>query len=220
MVTIEIYADPICPWCFIGKKRLEAALALRPDVKTEIRWRTFQLNPDMPNDGMERQSYLSAKFGGAGRANEIYSHIRKVGEQVGIPFAFDRIHRTPNTMKAHRLIRYAQTQEDASGPTGMTDRLVESLYTSYFLNGADIGSDDILLDLAEDVGLDRTAVQTYLDGRMNEAELQSEDMLARRLGIGGVPCFIVDGRYALSGAQEPEAFLPLLEMAMQEAAVE
>ena len=191
MITIDVFSDPICPWCYIGKKRLDQALAARPDLPIAVRWRAFQLNPDMPRDGMDRQSYLSAKF--------------------GIDFQFDKIPRTPSTLNAHRLIRYAQRPgvEKADG-------LMPALFQAYFIDGKDIGDVAVLLDIAQAVGLDRPAVQEYLNSREDEDEVQAEDVFARRLGIGGVPCFIIDGKYALSGAQEPEAFLPLLDMAVQE----
>ena len=191
MITIDVFSDPICPWCYIGKKRLDQALAARPDLPIAVRWRAFQLNPDMPRDGMDRQSYLSAK--------------------VGIDFQFDKIPRTPSTLNAHRLIRYAQRPgvEKADG-------LMPALFQAYFIDGKDIGDVAVLLDIAQAVGLDRPAVQEYLNSREDEDEVQAEDVFARRLGIGGVPCFIIDGKYALSGAQEPEAFLPLLDMAVQE----
>jgi len=211
MITIDVFSDPICPWCYIGKKRLEEALAARPDVPVSIRWRTFQLNPDMPNEGMDRQAYLSAKFGGPDRAADVYGHIRKVGDQVGIDFQFDAIPRTPSTLKAHRLIRLTQRDHpDASEP------LVQAMFKAYFLDGRDIGDIDELVSLAVEAGLKGDPVRTYLEGNEDLDEVKAEDAFARRLGIGGVPCFIVEGKYALSGAQEPEAFLPVLDMAVQE----
>lgn len=211
MITIDVFSDPICPWCFIGKKRLDEALAARPDIPVTVRWRAFQLNPDMPRDGMDRQTYLSAKFGGAERAGEVYGHIRRVGSQVGIDFQFERIPRTPSTLKAHRLIRYAHRPN-----VDRANDLVPALFQAYFLDGRDIGADHILLDIAASVGMDKDDVTAYLATDEDENEVQAEDVYARRLGIGGVPCFIVDGKYALSGAQEPEAFLPILDMALQE----
>lgn len=211
MITIDVFSDPICPWCFIGKKRLDEALAARPDIPVTVRWRAFQLNPDMPRDGMDRQTYLSAKFGGAERAGEVYGHIRRVGSQVGIDFQFERIPRTPSTLKAHRLIRYAHRPN-----VDRANDLVPALFQAYFLDGRDIGADEILLDIAASVGMDKDDVTAYLATDEDENEVQAEDVYARRLGIGGVPCFIVDGKYALSGAQEPEAFLPILDMALQE----
>jgi predicted DsbA family dithiol-disulfide isomerase len=162
---------------------------------------------------MDRKAYLTAKFGGADRALEIYGHIRAVGEQVGIPFRFEDIPRTPSTLNAHRLIRYAQQ----SGTSG-ADALVPLLFEAYFLQGRDLGDLDVLVDIAAEAGLDAMATRAYLESGADTDEIQAEDVFARRLGIGGVPCFIIDGKYALSGAQEPEAFLPLLDMAMQESA--
>ncbi|MDF1747652.1 MAG: DsbA family oxidoreductase [Alphaproteobacteria bacterium] len=213
MITIDVFSDPICPWCYIGKKRLDAALAARPDLPVSVRWRAFQLNPDMPRDGMDRQSYLSAKFGGEDRASEVYGQIQRVGAQVGIDFQFDRIPRTPSTLNAHRLIRYAQRPD-----VDKAEGLMPALFQAYFMEGKDIGDISVLLDIAESLGLNRPEVQEYLNSRAEEDEVQAEDVFARRLGIGGVPCFIIDGKYALSGAQEPEAFLPLLDMAVQEQA--
>lgn len=190
---------------------MDEALALRPDMPVKIRWRAFQLNPDMPREGMDRQDYLSAKFGGKDRAEEVYGHIRQVGTQAGIDFQFEQIPRTPSTMKAHRLIRFAQGTD---GPE--SDKLVPLLFEAYFLEGRDIGEDSVLLDLAERAGLDPERSKAYLDSGDDEDEVQAEDVFARRLGIGGVPCFIINGKYALSGAQEAEAFLPLLDMAEKE----
>lgn len=211
MITIDVFSDPICPWCFIGKKRLDEALAARPDIPVTVRWRAFQLNPDMPRAGMDRQAYLSAKFGGADRAGEVYGHIRRVGSQVGIDFQFERIPRTPSTLKAHRLIRYSHRPE-----VDTANALVPALFQAYFLEGKDIGTDEVLLNIAENVRMKRDAVAAYLASDEDESEVQAEDVYARRLGIGGVPCFIIEGKYALSGAQEPEAFLPILDMALQE----
>lgn len=210
-MQIDIFSDPICPWCFIGKKRLEAARALRPGVGLQIRWRAFQLNPDMPPEGMDRQTYLSVKFGGADRAQELYGHIKDVGDQVGIPFKFDSITRTPSTMPAHRLIRHAQRPG-----VGKAEPLIDALFNAYFLDARDIGDIDVLVEIAEGVGLDGDDVRKLLEGDDYADEIRAEDSFARRIGIGGVPCFIVDGKYALSGAQEPESFLPLFDMADQE----
>lgn len=210
-MQIDIFSDPICPWCFIGKKRLDAARALRPDLDLRIRWRAFQLNPDMPHGGMDRQTYLNVKFGGPDRAQELYGHIARVGQEVGIPFDFNGIPRTPNTLAAHRLIRFAQQPEQSQA-----DALVQALFDAYFLENRDIGDRETLLAIAEGAGLDRKAAADILDGDAYGEEIRAEDAYARRMGIGGVPCFIVNGKYALSGAQEPESFLPLFDMASQE----
>ncbi len=208
-MEIDIYSDPICPWCYIGKRRLERALGLREEHKPRIRWRAFQLNPDMPEGGMERAQYLALKFGGADRAGQLYDNIRRVGETVGIEFAFDRIARTPNTIQAHRLIRYA------SG-TPYSDAIIEALFRCYFVEGGEIENSESLVALAVEAGLDAETIAAYMTGDENLDEVRREDGSARRLGIQGVPCFIINNQYALSGAQEPEAFFPLFEMAAQE----
>ncbi len=210
-MLIDVFSDPICPWCFIGKRRLEAAQALRPQAAIQVRWRAFQLNPDMPPDGLDRAEYLRIKFGGGTRVRDVYDHIGRIGAQVGIDFAFDRIQRTPNTLDAHRLIRHAQTVAPQR-----TDALVERLFRAYFLEGRDIGDLDTLAALAGEGGLDPDAVQEMLDAEDYIDEIAAEDDFARRSGIAGVPCFIVAGRYALSGAQEPESFLPLIDVAAQD----
>ncbi|MCH7930535.1 MAG: DsbA family oxidoreductase, partial [Proteobacteria bacterium] len=146
-MQIEIVSDVICPWCFIGKRRLERALAARPGLDVETTWRPFQLNPDMPPEGMERQSYLAAKFGSADRAAQLYAEISKAGAVEGIDFAFDRIARTPNTIDAHRLIRFA-------GGDGAQDAVSELLFRRYFLDGADLGDRERLAEIGAEAGLD------------------------------------------------------------------
>lgn len=212
VMQIDIYSDPVCPWCFIGKRRFERALAARPAARPSVRWRAFQLNPAMPDDGTERQAYLMTKFGSPGNAQRLYGHIGQVGAAEGIEFRFDRIGVTPNTVDAHRMIRFAGRE----GPDGAVDAMVEAQFRAYFLEGRDIGDPDVLAVLAADAGLDAGAARAYLAGDADIAEVREEDMHARRAGIEGVPCFIVNTRYALSGAQEPEAFLALFDMALQE----
>ena len=208
-MQIDIFSDPICPWCFIGKRRLERALSQRTAVQPRIRWRAFQLNPAMPEQGMERQAYLSAKFGSASDAERLYGHIAQVGAVEGIPFAFDRIEITPNTVNAHRLIRLA-------GRAGKQDDVVQALFDAYFLLGRDIGDRTTLISIAVEAGLDAVEVDTLLAGPDEVDVVRNEDMRARQLGIEGVPCFIVNKRYALSGAQEPEAFFSIFDMVTEE----
>lgn len=214
-MIVDIFSDPICPWCFIGKKRLKEALELRPNLPVTVRWRAFQLNPDMPPEGMDRQTYLNVKFGGADRAGQIYGRIRDVGTAVGIDFQFEKIARTPNTIPAHRLIRFAQRPE-----IDKANAVTDLLFDAYFLNGQLIGELETLLDIGEKAGIDRDALKAYFETDEDADEILAEDQHARRLGIGGVPCFIIDGKYALSGAQEAESFLPIFDMAAQEAAQE
>lgn len=204
-MRIDIFSDVICPWCFIGKKRLEKALTLRPLQDLQIHWRAFQLNPGMPEEGMDRQAYLAAKFGGPESAQRIYDTVGAAGRRSGVDFAFDKITRTPNTVAAHRLVRLAER-------FGRQDAMVDSLFQAYFLQGRNLSDKDGLVDIAADAGLDQAAARAFLDGDEETEAVLAEDAYARKLGIGGVPCFIVDGRYALSGAQEPEAFLPVFDL--------
>jgi predicted DsbA family dithiol-disulfide isomerase len=208
-MRIDIFSDVICPWCFIGKRRLEKALALRPRADVHIHWRAFQLNPGMPEDGMERGAYLAAKFGGPEAAQRIYDTVGAAGLRTGVNFAFDRIRRTPNTVAAHRLIRFADR-------FGKQDATVEALFQAYFQDGRLIGDKTVLAEIAAEAGLDANATSDFLAGGEETEAVLAEDVYARQLGIGGVPCFIVDGRYALSGAQEPEAFLPLFDLVAAE----
>lgn len=211
-MEIDIYSDPVCPWCYIGKRRLERALELRHEHKPLIRWRAFQLNPDMPKEGIERKRYLTLKFGGVERARQLYDNIRRVGITVGIDFAFDRIARTPNTIQAHRLIRFANE-------TPQSEAIIEALFQRYFIEGGAIDDIDGLITLGIATGLDAETVTTYMKSDEHLEAVRHEDSAARRLGIQGVPCFIINNQYALSGAQEPEAFYPIFEMAAQERAV-
>ena len=210
-MRIDIVSDVICPWCFIGKRRLEKALAQRPEVAAEVTWRPFQLNPDMPADGMDRPAYLTAKFGSAAQADRLYRNIAAAGAGVDIPFDFARIRRTPNTRRAHALIRHALAE-------GAGDAMVERLFRAYFVEGRDVGQSATLIELAREIGLEQGAVEASLDDRAIEERVIAEDRGARRIGINAVPCFIFEGQYAVSGAQEPEFFLPIFDLVRNEAA--
>ncbi len=207
-MIIDIVSDVVCPWCFIGKRRLERALAVRGRDDVQIVWRAFQLNPDMPREGMDRAHYLAAKFGSAAQARRIYDEIAETGAAEGIAFAFSRIARTPNTLDAHRLIRLAAAE-------GRQDAVVEALFRAYFLDGIDIGAREALIAIAERAGIAREIAETYLASQDALDAVRREDLGARRLGITGVPCFIVNGRYAISGAQAPEIFLRVFETVEQ-----
>ncbi|WP_119458748.1 DsbA family oxidoreductase [Rhodospirillaceae bacterium SYSU D60014] len=208
-MKLDIFSDTICPWCFIGKRRLERALAARPQPGLTIRWRAFQLNPTMPLEGMDRRHYFDAKFGSAERASRIYDAMRAAGAAEGIAFAFERIERTPNTLKSHRLLRLAATH-------GRQEQLLEALFRVYFLEGRDISDTAVLLHVAADAGLESAYVADWLDGDAEAEAALAEDMLARRHGINGVPCFVFNGRFALSGAQEPEALFQLFDLARED----
>ena len=204
--TIDIISDTVCPWCLIGKRRFERALAQRPDLEVQVDWRPYQLNPDMPREGVDRETYLEAKFGGPERAQQIYDRIRDAGAEENIDFDFARIPKTPNTLDSHRLIRWA-------GSAGVQDLVVERLFQAYFENGEDIGDRQVLLAIAEEAGMDRGLVADLLEDEADTDLIRKEDTLARQMGVEGVPCFIIDRKYVVSGAQDPEVFLKAFEMA-------
>ena len=204
-MIIDIVSDAICPWCYIGKRRLEKALVMAPQPDLQIGWRPFQLNPDMPAEGMDRKEYLRLKFGDAAGGNR-YQAVEDAGRGEGIPFAFDRIKRTPNTILAHRLIRYATRVH-------LQDEVVETLFRAYFTEGEDIGDRATLVKLAAAAGLDGTTVDAYLGGAEDDDTIRAEDAFARQIGISGVPCFIIDRQYAISGAQPAEAFIEVFDLA-------
>jgi predicted DsbA family dithiol-disulfide isomerase len=204
-MRIDIVSDVICPWCYIGKRRLAQALQQRPEVEAEILWHPFQLNPDMPPEGMARDRYIAAKFGGGQHANRIYQNVTEVGATVGIPFHFERIQVTPSTRDAHRLIRRATEAGDA-------DPLVEALFNAYFIEGRNIGDRVILAEIAQKAGLDGEEAARFLASPDGAEEVVAEDMSARRIGINAVPCFIFERKYVVSGAQEAEFFFPLFDL--------
>ena len=204
-MQVSIVSDTICPWCYIGKRRFERAHAGRPADLT-VEWRPFQLNPDMPADGVDRQRYMVAKFGSEERVAEIFGSIEQAGESEGIQFAFDRIARTPNTVDSHRLIEYA-------GQRGAQDPVVEALFRRYFEQGEDIGDRAVLEAAGVDGGLDEGDLRRFLAGFDGADHVRTESEAASRMGISGVPCFIFEGKYAVSGAQPPDVFERVFELA-------
>jgi predicted DsbA family dithiol-disulfide isomerase len=208
-LTIDVVSDVVCPWCFIGKRRLEGALALyakaHPDAPAPtVTWRPFQLNPGMPDEGMSRAEYVQRKFGDRGGA--VYDRVTAVGREVGIPFSFDRIARQPNTLAAHSLIELAETR-------GAQDALVEAFFRAYFLDGADLTTRANLVAIAAGAGLDRAEVEAWLDDTNARDLAGAEDQRAREIGIEGVPFFIFNGRVALSGAHPAETLLEAMRQA-------
>lgn len=200
-LMVEVYSDVICPWCYVGKRRLERALAqLHGTVQVQVRWRPFQLNPTMPKEGIDRKTYLEAKFGGSEAAQAIYGQVARAGAEEGIPFAFERIARTPNTLTAHRLIWLA-------GHYGKQDAMVEMLFRQYFLEGGDIENVEMLSHAAVSAGFDQTAIKTFLISNEGVEEVKAEEATGHRLGIRAVPYFLLNGTSALSGAQPPDQFL-------------
>ena len=196
-VNVDIVSDVMCPWCYISKRKLEDALGSLPEnVEVDIRWRPYQLDPTLPKEGKDRQLYLSEKFGGSEQAREIYSRIVDAGNEANIPFAFDSIAVSPNTLDAHRVIRWA-----ASEAPGVQDRLVEILFRMFFTEGRNIGDNAVLLEAAEEAGMDRAITESLLTGDADRAEVEQEIEVARKMGVTGVPCFILENKYAVMGAQ-------------------
>lgn len=207
-MKIEFIFDTVCPWCYVGKRRLERALSQRPDTRTEIVWRPFLLNPDIPAEGIDRRAYLDRKFGGPARVNRIHAAVAAAGNAEGIVFAFDRISRAPNTLNSHRLIRFA-------AGFGRQPETVETLYRAYFIDGLDIGLIPVLVGLAEKLGMPADLVEPYLRSDADVGAVLNDNARAHRQGVNGVPCLILDGAYALAGAQEPDILLRLIDIARQ-----
>ncbi len=202
--TLDVLSDPICPWCYIGKVKLDRALAQRPDHDLDIFWRPYQLNPEMPAEGMDRMTYLETKFGGPDRAKAIYGQIESAALAAGLNVDFSKIKRTPNTFDAHRLIRWARS-------TGHQQAVVDSLFVRYFEQGEDIGDRALLLEVAEGVGLDQELLVRLYDEDADRDLLSNEEALARQMGVSGVPTFILGEKFAFVGAQETKAWLDVLD---------
>ncbi|PUE61263.1 hypothetical protein B9Z36_05130 [Limnohabitans sp. Rim8] len=214
-LTIDVVSDVVCPWCYVGKRRLERALALlavqHPDVDPEVRWHTFQLNPDMTPEGMARADYVRNKFGDEGSA--IYERVAGVGKEVGISFAFDRIVRQPNTVVAHSLIAVSE-------PGMVQDAMVEAFFKAYFLDGLDLTQASVLLDIAESAGMDRMVAEQHLQNSALHSQTIDSDKAAREMGITGVPFFIFNRQVGLSGAHESETLLQGMVEAMNATATD
>ena len=199
-IAIDIVSDVMCPWCFIGKRNLEAAISTLDGIDVSLHWRPYQLDPTLPKEGKDREAYLADKFGGIERANELYQNVVNAGAAAGIPFDFDAIRVSPNTLDAHRLIHWAGGQGEE-----VQDRVVERLFSMYFLEGRNIGNDDTLIEAAADAGMDREIVSGLLSGDADREAVRSSIAQAQSMGVRGVPFFILDQRYAISGAQPPAA---------------
>ena len=206
-MDIQVIFDTICPWCFIGKRRMEQALKLRSHVETRLIWRPFLLNREMPADGIDRTDYLVRKFGSEARVRRIYGAIAQAGESVDIDFAFDRITRTPNSVDSHRLIQYGIAE-------GKGDRLVETLFVEYFVGGRDVGRKDVLVEIGGRAGLDTDDLAEYLDGEDGVEFVYDENTRAHRMGVNGVPAFVFNSKMVISGAQEPQILARMIDAAL------
>jgi predicted DsbA family dithiol-disulfide isomerase len=196
-MQIDVISDTVCPWCYIGKRRLERAIRLRPQIEFQVRWRPFQLDPTTPAEGVDRKTYIERKFGNSDKIKPIHAALLKAGDGEGIDFAFEKIARTPNTINSHRLIRWSQAM-------GFQDKVVEGLFKSYFIEGADIGQTEVLKRIAAEAGMDDELVEDLLNSDIDLDKVQHEDSMARKIGINGVPTFLIGGKILVNGAQDAE----------------
>ncbi|OWU75499.1 DsbA family oxidoreductase [Phaeobacter sp. 22II1-1F12B] len=196
-VALDILSDPICPWCYIGKAHLETALAATPDHPFVIQWHPFQLNPEMPAEGMDRRAYLEAKFGGKEGAIKAYAPVVEHAEKAGLNINFEGIARTPNTLDAHRLIHWA-------GIERKQNEAVNALFNAYFVEGRDIGDAEVLGDIADMIGMDASVIRKLLESDADREDISRRDSEARSMGVTSVPTFIVAGKHAVPGAQPPD----------------
>lgn len=209
-MQIDVISDSICPWCYIGKRRLEKAIAARPDLTFDVIWRPYQLNPDTPREGYDRKAYMQAKFGGTDQAKGVYKVVAATAREEGLEFALEKQQRIPNTLDSHRLNHWAHT-------AGVQDAVIEGLFRAYFMDGADIGDPAVLVKVAKDAGMDAGVVAKLLAGDADRELVLREEAVARRMGVSGVPCFIVDQRLVMVGAQETDMLLRTIDHAAEQA---
>ena len=204
-LSVDVISDVICPWCFIGKRRLEKAIAAHGEP-VKVQWHAFQLNPTMPKEGISRREYRIRKFGSWERSMQLDANIVATGKDEGIHFNFDRMERTPNTVDAHRLIWVADKE-------GVQDAVVEALFRAYFTEGRDISSQQTLLEVVSEAGLDRGKAEAVLKGDEGMDAIKDAGDEARRLRVDSVPFFVINGKITLSGAQQPDTFLEAFRQA-------
>jgi len=204
-MQIDVISDTVCPWCFIGKRRLMRAMEQRPAIAFDVKWRPYRLDPTVPKGGMDRQAYMRAKFGDDPmKIVEMYKLIAQEGTKDGIAFDFAAVTRRPDSLDSHRLIRWAESH-------GVQDEVVERLFIAYFENGEDIGDIRVLADIADLSGMDGIEVAQMLDGDTDTALVEREDAIAHEMGVTGVPAMIFGSKLAVSGAREPEVLLSVID---------
>lgn len=207
-MRVDIIFDTICPWCFVGKRRLERALAQRPTVAAQIHWRPFLLNPDMPEQGIPRAAYLERKFGGAARVTRMLNSLAEAGKAESIDFCFDAIQVTPNSVDSHRLVQFAHRH-------GVANQAVEALFQAYFVHGRNIGDRDELLSITEHCDLSADEFERMLNSNEGRGEIYLDNAQTHRLSINGVPCFIFENAYGIAGAQDPDILVRMIDMAIE-----
>jgi len=208
-MQIDVISDTICPWCYIGKRRLEQALSLRPSMTFEVRWRPFQLDPSTPVEGVDRKTHLEQKFGSLEKLKPVQAALEAAGREVGITFNFDRIARTPNTLNSHRLIRWAHS-------LGLQDEIVEGLFRAYFVEGKDIGDMKVLAQIGDIVGMDGELVEELLNSDADVESVTQQDSMARKFGVQGVPSFLLGGRTLVMGAEDAETLASMIDRAVSD----
>lgn len=221
-IKIDIVSDVVCPWCYLGKVRLELALGALKDIKAELNWRPYQLDPTIPCNGVDRKAYMEAKFGTGPRLDQIQNQLVQFGKEAGIRFNFDKISVSPNTMNAHRLIRWAG-QADQSGQSGQAgqaiqNKVVDRLFKLYFTEGADIGNSAVLIKAGSDAGMDASILETLLPTDAEVEGVNGEIETSRKIGVTGVPFYILNQKYGVSGAQMPEILIEAITNATKDSA--
>ena len=209
---VDIVSDTICPWCYLGKRRFEAALARRPELELTRRWHPYQLDPGIPPEGVPHRERLAAKFGSPARLDAAHARLVQLGQPLGLAYAFERIPRTPNTLASHALVRWAHAQ----GGAALEDAMVTRLFRGFFEEGQDLTSHDVLVRLAGEAGLDEELTREHLAAQRDFAAVRAEADGWRRAGIDGVPTFVFDGHWSVSGAQEVDTFLEVLDRVQEE----
>ena len=204
MIRLDIFSDPICPWCFIGKHNLFAALSSVDKDLFSIEWHPFQLNPDMPEGGMDRRAYLETKFGGKEGAVQAYLPVVEHAKSAGLAINFEALTKTPNTLKALCLIHWAKLE-------GCQAEIVQALFEAYFYHGKDIGETEILVNIAAEAGMDTDMVKRLFVSGQDKLEIQERDASARDMGVRAVPTFIVAGQHVVSGSQSVEMWQSVIE---------
>jgi predicted DsbA family dithiol-disulfide isomerase len=208
-VVIDVVSDVVCPWCYLGKHRLEQALASIPEIQATVRWHPFMLDPTTPPEGVDRREYFTRKFGSVEAVEPAHRRLVEMGSEIGIDYRFEDITRTPNTLDAHRVVRWA-------GEIGRTEAMVERLFRAYFTEGVYVGDRAELVRLAGEVGLDAAEIDARLASDRDKVDIEREIETAGEMGVTGVPCFIIDGRYAVMGAHESETLAGAIRKAVAE----
>jgi predicted DsbA family dithiol-disulfide isomerase len=196
-ISVDVVSDVVCPWCFLGGKRLGSAIAEMKDIDVHVRWRPFQLDPTIPPEGRDRQAYMKAKFNDESRLKQIHANLTSLGAVESISFDFEAIKVSPNTLDAHRVIRWAGAAGEA-----VQNRLVNELFSRYFERGENTGDHGVLVEAARAAGMDAAVVETLLPTDADADAVRAEIATASRMGVSGVPCFLLEGKYAVMGAQD------------------